>query len=324
MYPAHKSARSGAAALAAVSLPLVAVLLAGCGDKPAAPVATQTAAKVNKEEITVHQVNFLVSQQRGLRPDQAESASKQALERLVDQHLIVQRTEELKLERDPRVLQMLDLARREVLERAYLERVTEAAPRPSSEEMKQYFESKPNLFAQRKVYALQEIALQAAPDRLEAVGKKLQESRSSDQFLEWLRREGIQFAVNQAVRPSEQLPMAALDQLARMKDGEAYMEPTATGASVTIVTASRPDPVELKVAEPLIEQYLLNERKRKLIDDERRNLRTAAKVQYVGKFAQEGGSRPVVASSTPVAVAAAGAASAGMTSADIMKGMGIK
>jgi EpsD family peptidyl-prolyl cis-trans isomerase len=324
MYPAHKSARSGAAALAAVSLPLVAVLLAGCGDKPAAPVATQTAAKVNKEEITVHQVNFLVSQQRGLRPDQAESASKQALERLVDQHLVVQRAEELKLERDPRVLQMLDLARREVLERAYLERVTEAAPRPSSEEMKQYFESKPNLFAQRKVYALQEIALQAAPDRLEAVGKKLQESRSSDQFLEWLRREGIQFAVNQAVRPSEQLPMAALDQLARMKDGEAYMEPTATGASVTIVTASRPDPVELKVAEPLIEQYLLNERKRKLIDDERRNLRTAAKVQYVGKFAQEGGSRPVVASSTPVAVAAAGAASAGMTSADIMKGMGIK
>jgi EpsD family peptidyl-prolyl cis-trans isomerase len=324
MYPAHKSARSGAAALAAVSLPLVAVLLAGCGDKPAAPVATQTAAKVNKEEITVHQVNFLVSQQRGLRPDQAESASKQALERLVDQHLVVQRAEELKLERDPRVLQMLDLARREVLERAYLERVTEAAPRPSSEEMKQYFESKPNLFAQRKVYALQEIALQAAPDRLEAVGKKLQESRSSDQFLEWLRREGIQFAVNQAVRPAEQLPMAALDQLARMKDGEAYMEPTATGASVTIVTASRPDPVELKVAEPLIEQYLLNERKRKLIDDERRNLRTAAKVQYVGKFAQEGGSRPVVASSTPVAVAAAGAASAGMTSADIMKGMGIK
>ena len=324
MYPAHKSARGRTAALAVVSLPLVAVLLAGCSDKPTAPVATQTAAKVNKEEITVHQVNFLVGQQRGLRPDQAESASKQALERLVDQHLIVQRAEELKLERDPRVLQMLDLARRDVLERAYLERVTEAVPRPSAEEIKQYFDSKPNLFSQRKVYALQEIAIQVASDRIEAVGKKLQESRSSEQFVEWLKREGIAFGANQAVRPAEQLPLAALDQLARMKDGEAYLEPTATGASVTIVTASRPDPVELKVAEPLIEQFLLNERKRKLIDDERRNLRTAAKIQYVGKFAQEGGSRPVVASATPVAVPAAAAASAGMTSADILKGMGIK
>ena len=324
MYPAHKSARGRTAALAVVSLPLVAVLLAGCSDKPTAPVATQTAAKVNKEEITVHQVNFLVGQQRGLRPDQAESASKQALERLVDQHLIVQRAEELKLERDPRVLQMLDLARRDVLERAYLERVTEAVPRPSAEEIKQYFDSKPNLFSQRKVYALQVIAIQVASDRIEAVGKKLQESRSSEQFVEWLKREGIPFGANQAVRPAEQLPLAALDQLARMKNGEAYLEPTATGASVTIVTASRPDPVELKVAEPLIEQFLLNERKRKLIDDERRNLRTAAKIQYVGKFAQEGGSRPVVASATPVAVPAAAAASAGMTSADILKGMGIK
>lgn len=324
MYSSHKSARGGASALAVISLPLVAVLLAGCGDKPAAPVATQAAAKVNKEEITVHQVNFLVGQQRGLRPEQAEAASKQALERLVDQHLIVQRAEELKLERDPRVLQTLDQARREVLERAYLDRVTEAVPRPSAEEIKQYYESKPNLFAQRKVYALQELAIQVPADRLEAVGKKLQESRSSEQFAEWLRKEALPFGVNQAVRPAEQLPLAALDQLARMKDGEAYMEPTATGASVTIVTASRLDPVELKVAEPLIEQYLLNERKRKLIDDERRNLRTAAKIQYVGKFAQEGGSRPVVASATPVAVPAAAAASAGMTSAEILKGMGIK
>ena len=324
MYPAHKSTRGGAAAFAVVSLPLVAALMAGCGDKPAAPVATQTAAKVNKDEITVHQVSFLVSQQRGLRPEQAESASKQVLERLVDQQLIVQRAEELKLERDPRILQMLDLARRDVLERAYLDRVTEAAPRPSSEEIKQYYDAKPNLFSQRKVYALQELALQVAPDRIEAVGKKLQESRTSEQFVEWLRREGIAFGANQAVRPAEQLPLAALDQLARMKDGEAFMEPTATGASVTIVTASRPDPVELKVAEPLIEQFLLNERKRKLIDDERRNLRTAAKIQYVGKFAQEGGARPVVASSTAVAVPAAAAASAGMTSADILKGMGIK
>lgn len=321
MYPDRSSARSVAAAL---SVPLFVALMAGCSEKPSAPVATQTAAKVNKEEITVHQVNFLVGQQRGLRPDQTESASKQALERLVDQQLILQRAEELKLDRDPRVLQTLDTARRDVLERAYLERVTEAVPRPTGEEIKQYFESKPNLFAQRKVYALQEIAIQVPADRVETVGKKLQESRNVDQFVEWLKREGLKFGATQAVRPAEQLPLTALDQLARMKDGEAYMEPTPSGASVTIVTASRVEPVEFKQAEPVIEQFLLNERKRKLIDDERRNLRTAATVQYVGKFAQEGGSRPAVASTTPVAVAAAGAASAGMTSADILKGMGIK
>jgi len=324
MYPDRSSARSVAAAFSVMSVPLAIALMAGCSEKPTAPVATQTAAKVNKEEITVHQVNFLVGQQRGVRPDQTESATKQALERLVDQQLVLQRAEEIKLDRDPRVLQTLDAARRDVLERAYLERVTEAVPRPTGEEIKQYFESKPNLFSQRKVFALQEIAIQVPADRVEAVGKKLQESRNVDQFVEWLKREGLKFGVNQAVRPAEQLPLAALDQLARMKDGEAYLEPTPSGASVTIVTASRVDPVELKQAEPVIEQFLLNERKRKFIDDERRNLRTAAKIQYVGKFAEESGSRPVVASAAPAAVPVAAAASSGMTSAEILKGMGIK
>lgn len=323
MKPDHRPARRIVSVATAFSLPLVAALLAGCGDKESAPIATQTAAKVNKQEITVHQVSFLVGQQRGLRPEQAETASKQALERLVDQHLAVQRAEELKLDRDPRVLQALDAARRDVLERFYLERVAEAAPRPSSEEVRQYFESKPNLFSQRKVYSLQEIAIQVAPDRIELLGKKLQESRNIGEFTESLKRDGIKFGVSQAVRSAEQIPLAAIDQLARMKDGEAYLEPTPTGASVTIVMASRQEPADLKQAEPVIEQFLLNERKRKVIDDERRNLRTAATIQYMGKFAQDASSRPAVAS-TQAAVPAAAAASAGMTSADILKGMGIK
>ena len=44
------------------------VMLAGCGDKKKDKPASQTAAKVNKEEITVHQINFVLQQQRCLAP----------------------------------------------------------------------------------------------------------------------------------------------------------------------------------------------------------------------------------------------------------------
>ena len=72
----------------------VAAVLAGCGDKKKEKPASQTAAKVNKEEITVHQINFVLQQQRGLAPEQAASASKQVLERLIDQELSMQKAQD--------------------------------------------------------------------------------------------------------------------------------------------------------------------------------------------------------------------------------------
>ena len=55
--------RSAAGRLAVLALTAVAVTLAACGDKKKDKPASQTAAKVNKEEITVHQINFVLSQQ---------------------------------------------------------------------------------------------------------------------------------------------------------------------------------------------------------------------------------------------------------------------
>ena len=104
-------------------------LLAGCGDRKKDKPATQTAARVNKEEITVHQINFVLAQQRGLAPDQAASAGKQVLERLIDQELALQKAAEQKVDRDPRVAQQLEAARREIISRAYMEKIGAGAPR---------------------------------------------------------------------------------------------------------------------------------------------------------------------------------------------------
>src|SRR4029079_12870670 len=77
----------------AMALAVAATLLVGCGDKKKEKAATQTAAKVNKEEITVHTINFLLAQQRALAPEQAASASRAALERLIDQELALQKAD---------------------------------------------------------------------------------------------------------------------------------------------------------------------------------------------------------------------------------------
>ncbi len=271
-----------------------AVLLAGCGDKKEA-AASPPAAKVNTGEVTVQQVNAVLQQQRNLRPEQADAASRQILERLIDQQLAVQKADELKLDREPRVVQQLEAARREVLARAYVEKVGEAAAKPTPEEVKKYYDEKPALFAERRIYSIQEIGIEARPEQVQSLRDQLAASKNIGEFVEYLKANDFKFAGNQAVRAAEQLPLNSLDTFARMKDGQAAMVAAPAGVQVVVLAGSRSQPVSEEQARPAIEQYLLNDRKRKLVEEDMKALRGAAKVEYVGKFAELAASAPAAA-----------------------------
>lgn len=288
--------RRTAAVVAVVAATLV--MLAGCGDKKKDKPASQTAAKVNKEEITVHQINFLLQQQRGLAPAQAASASQQVLERLIDQELALQKAQDQKLDREPAVVQQLEAARREIIARAYVEKIGSGAPKPSPSEVKTYFDTHPALFSQRRIYSLQELVVDVKPEQLVALKQKLEESKNIAEFVDYLKASDIKYAANQVVRPAEQLPLASLDRFAAMKDGQTIFSQTPTGATIVVMAGSRNQPVDETHATPAIEQYLLNERKRKVVEEDLRALRAASKIEYVGDYAQ-GGAREMKAPVAP-------------------------
>jgi EpsD family peptidyl-prolyl cis-trans isomerase len=308
-------------ALAAVA---AAALLVGCGEKK--DKASQTAAKVNKDEITVHQINFVLQQQRNLRPEQADAAGKQILERLIDQQLALQKADEMKLDRDPRVVQQLEAARRDVIARAYLEKVGEAAPKPTPEEIHKYYVDKPALFSERRIYSIQEIAIEAKPDQVAVLRDKLTASKNIGEFIEYLKANDFRFSGNQAVRAAEQLPLNSLDTFARMKDGQAMLVPGASGVQVIVLAGSRSQPIAEEQARPAIEQFILNERRRKLIEDDVKAMRAGAKIEYVGKFAEK--ASDAAAAPPPAAPVLTPAppppAASGLSASDISKGMGLK
>ena len=325
---------------------LTMLLLAGCGggkDKG----ASQTAAKVNKEEITVHQINFVLQQQRGLKPEQADAASRQILDRLIDQELAVQKAEDLKLDREPRVVQTLEAAKRDILARAYVEKASESAAKPTPQEVAQYYNDKPALFKDRRIYNIQELAIEAAPAQIATLRSELANAKTVNEFVDYLKSVNIRFAANQAVRAAEQLPLATLDMFAKMKDGQAVLVPSATGAQVIVLAGSRAEPVDEARAKPAIEQYLYNEARRKAAEADMKALRTGAKIEYVGKFAQPAASAstsaPAAAAADPASAAPPAAAAAplpvpaastsapgparaasGLDAASISKGLGLK
>ena len=322
--------KSGLRLAAVTSLAAVVLLvITGCGDGKKSDKASQTAAKVNKEEITVHQINFVLQRQQGLKPEQAEAAGKQVLERLIEQELAVQKAQDLKLDRDPRVVQQIEAAKREIIARAYVDRISEQAAKPSAEEISKYYNEKPALFKERRVYTLQEIAIEAKPDQFEQIRGKLQASKSINEFAEFLKANDFRFVGNQAVRAAEQLPLAGLDAISRMKDGDSAISQTPTGLTVLFLAGSRSQPVDEARAKPAIEAFLANQRKGELVQKDIKAMRDAAKIEYVGKFAE--GAPGTAAASAPVAAAPAVAplpppasAASGLDAAAITKGMGLK
>ncbi len=268
--------------------------LAGCGERKAD--ATQVAARVNQSDITVHQINFVLQQERGVRPDQAEAAGKRVLETLIEQELAVQKAVELKLDRDPQVVQALEAARREVLARAYKERVTQGMPRPTSEELRRFYDATPALFSQRRVYSLQELLIDAPPARQDWIKERLARATSVDDFADALKAEGLRYSGSHAVKPAEQLPMGLVERFAKMKDGEAAVLSEAPAMRVVFIAASRLEPVSYERAAPAIEQSLATLAKRRSIDDNLKALRTAAQITYQGKFA--GGPGPAAAAAS--------------------------
>jgi EpsD family peptidyl-prolyl cis-trans isomerase len=297
--------------LAAAATALVSVALVGCEKKKEAG-ASPAAVVVNKEEITVQQINQVLQQQRGLKPEQADAASKQVLERLIDQELAVQKAVELKLDRDPRVLQQLQAARREVLSRAYLEKAGEAASKPTPEEIAKYYEDQPALFKDRRVYSLQEIAIEASPEQIPTLRSQLEGSKNVAEFVEYLKANDLRFNGNQAVRAAEQLPLASLQTFAKMKDGQALLNVSPTGAQVIVLAGSRSQPVTLEQAKPAIEQFLLNDRKRDIIAKDLKAMRAAATIQYAGKFGDAASAPAGEASAAPLTPGPAPVASGGL------------
>ena len=256
--------------------------MSGCGDR--AKSATQVAAKVNKEEISVHQINFVLSRQQGIKPEQSAAASREILERLIDQELAFQKAQEFKLDRDPAVVQAVEAARRDIISRAYIDRVSDTAARPTADEVKKYFDEMPGLFAKRRVYQLHEFSLETPADQIDELRAQLKSIPGANEFALYLRSKGIRFSSHQSVRPAEQLPLSAVGVFAHMKDGQAILTPAPTGAEVAFVVASQTVPVDEASARPAIQQFLWNERRRQLVEKDIKTLRETSRIEYVGAF----------------------------------------
>lgn len=267
---------------------ILSLALGGCGDKKEEKAATQVAAKVNSDEITVHQLNHELSRMSNLAPEQAKQAANQVLKTMVDQQILVQKSIEDKLDRDPQVLQTLEAARRQILAQAYVQKLTANLPKPGEVEINEYYGKHPELFGERRIYRLQEITVQTTPENVDSIKAQLAKSKSLNDLGLWLKAQNIPSRSAQSTKTAEQLPLEILPRLHRMKDGQAMTIATGKALNILVLVGSQTQALGQEQARPLIERFLAIAKKREAAEANLKMLKEKAKVEYLGDYADAG------------------------------------
>jgi EpsD family peptidyl-prolyl cis-trans isomerase len=264
--------------------------LVACGQSGQG-TASQVVLKVNDGEVSVHQVELALRQQGAVAPAGAASAAtRSALDALVDQELSAQAARKEGLDRDPRVLQMFEATRRQLLAQAYQEKVAKQVIEPSDDEIDRYYDAHPELFARRRLYLLQEWMVTMPSDAVAALSGKVATAESALHIGELLRRPGWRHTTRRLSVSPEDLPLGVLPQIAALEDGQSLVLPREGGARVLTVLSSQPAPVARQAARRLITAFLSNERKREHVAQAIRELRAAGKVEFSAPYAAMMGS----------------------------------
>jgi EpsD family peptidyl-prolyl cis-trans isomerase len=269
----------------------LALALGGCGSKDTEKPASQIAAKVNSGEISVHQINYILSRAgaNAGTPESAPKIRRQILDRLIDQELAVEQAIAKKLDRSPDILMAVENARREILARAYIEQVTAEMAKPTVDEAKQYYVDHPQLFAERRIYNIQEIVVPLTAGVDAELREMLDAGKSMENIADWLKGKGIKFGGGSATRSAEQIPLELLPKIHPLKVGDGLIIKGPQSITVMRLAASQSVPIPEAAALPRIQQFLGNQRAAEAAKQELKGLKEKAKITYMSGFSDTDG-----------------------------------
>ncbi len=269
--------------LSLIALLTVAAVLAGCGEKEKA-ASTQVAAKVNSDEITISQVNSALANVQATPGKTAEEAKQEVLNNLIVQNLADQQAIKAKLDRNPAVMQAIESSKNMILARAYMDPIISGIAKPTTEDVHKFYGEHPELFANRRIYTIRELELESKPDLAATVRDMVTKGKSQDAIAAWAKENNVHSNIQSGVKAAEQLPLEMLTKIATLGAGKMMVVEMTKSISVLQIVNAKAEPIAEAAATNAIQEYLNNSRKKDALENEIKNLKTGAKIEYFGEF----------------------------------------
>ena len=268
-------------------------LLVSCGDKKTGEVkAGQSIVRVNGDEITIHQLNAEL-QRANVQPAQQELAGKQIAKSLVDRQILVQQAITDKLDRNPNVMQAIESAKAQILAQAYIEGKIASIANPTDSEISDYRAKHPEIFANRKVYIMEELSFIVTPEKVKDLKPLSDSAKTLEDVTAWLDSHQVKYGRTKSAHAAETVPGELLNKFSKMVIGDLIFI-NANGRTVVGRLVEVKDvPISEKDSKPLIQRIILSQKRKDVAEAELKRLRELAKIEYLNdKFAPSASAEP--------------------------------
>jgi EpsD family peptidyl-prolyl cis-trans isomerase len=267
-----------------VILSIALLFITSCSDADnEKPAATQIVAKVNDDEISVHQLNNSMAQMPQIAPENLANVRMDLVGKLVNEQLAVQQAISLKLDRSSEVMMQIEAARREILTKAYLKQLVSALPKPSTEDAQKFYDAHPELFAERRIFNLQQITI-PTPHPPVAEIQKLTADKNMTDIVTALKENKIVFTAGAATRAAEQIPLTTLTTITKAEEGKINIIESPQAITIVRVEASQLAPLPQESALQRIPQFLMNDQAKLAINEKLTQLKASSKIVYMNEF----------------------------------------
>ena len=265
-----------------------ALTLAGCGDGEAAPEKGQVVATVNGKDVTVHELNAELQGANvpgNISAEQKKQLEQAALQQVVNRRILADIARERGLDKTPMYLLQEKRAEEQILVQMLQRQMSSAVKQPSQTEVATFIAQNPDLFAERKIFSVDQIQFETPKDP--NVLRKYQPLKTMDEVAAMLKQDGLQFRRAPATLDVATASQELVQQILKMPKDEIFIIPAGRVMVANRITDTKVQPLTGPQAQQLATNMLQQRKFQDLIknDLEPKVKKAEGEVKYQAGFA---------------------------------------
>ena len=229
--------------------------LSACGKGEAGAVPKgQVVAVADGIEITQRELAAEMDLIGGAAGQNPEKAQQAALQQIIARKLLAREARSRKLDESPDFGLLKQRAEEAVLEALLQRSMTRNLPAATAEDARRYVADNPDLFAQRKIIAIDQIRISTRKGS--ALLEKLKPLKTLEEVELVLTREAVRFQRGEGTLDAMQSPPALVRQILALPAEEIFILPIEGGLSVNRIVEIRTEAVDGEEAQKFALNYL--------------------------------------------------------------------